>query len=309
MGVKLARKIKREFHADISQAIGALESAMKKFLIRRILWKIIFRGKGLEFDQYRDYSPDEDAENIDWKASARANKLLAKQFIEERDLNIIFVVDMGSNMVFGSQEKLKCEYAAEVAAALAHLVLISGDKFGFVLFSDKILYNVKAKASRNQFFLFNSLLTKPEHYGGTSDLKGTLEFLMDFFDKSISAVFLISDFVQVDASYERLLKNFAARFETIAVMIRDPLDITLPAVSKEVVLEDPRTGEQLVVNPKLIKDQYEAYAIEQENFVRKLFTDSGADFIDFYTNRAFAPRMAAFLKHRVEKKEYILPRR
>lgn len=303
------KKTKREFHVDIPKAISSLESAMKKFLIRRIIWKIIFRGKGLEFDQYRDYFPDEDAENIDWKASARANKLLAKQYIEERDLNIIFVIDVGDNMVFGSQEKLKCEYAAEVAAAIAHLILISGDRIGFVLYSDRILYNVKAKAAMNQFFLFNSILTNPVNYGGPSNLKGTLQFLMDYFDKSVSAVFIISDFVNVDKSYERLIKNFAARFETIAVMVRDPLDISMPDISQEVVLEDSKTRRQIVVNPRLVKDQYEAHALEQENFVKKLFTDSSADFIDFYTHKPFAPKMAAFLKHRVEKKEYIVPRR
>ncbi len=300
---------KREFHADIPKAISSLESAMKKFLIRRILWRVIFRGKGLEFDQYRDYSPDEDAENIDWKASARANKLLAKQYIEERDLNIIFVIDVGDNMVFGSQQKLKCEYATEVAAALAHLVLISGDKVGFVLYSNKVLYNVKAKASRNHLHFFTSILTNPENYGRASDLKGTLEYLMDFFDNSISAVFILSDFVNVDASYEKIIKNFSAKFETVAVTIRDPLDFQLPNIGQEVVLEDPRTGRQMVVNPKVIRDRYEANALEQEQFVKKLFTDAGADFIDFSTQQSFAPRMAAFLKQRVLKKEYILPRR
>ncbi len=305
----MVKHLKREFHTNIPGAISQLESAMNKFMIRRILWKIIFRGKGLEFDAYRDYSTDEDAQNIDWKASARANKLLAKQYIEERDLNIIFVVDVSDSMVFGSTPQLKCEYAAEVASAIAHLIINSGDRVGFVLYNDHILHQVKAKAGKNQFFLFNSFLTKPENYGGKSDLKSVLEHLLQQFDTSISAVFLISDFLHVDKSYEKILKNFAARFESVAVMVRDPLDLRLPQVNTEVVLEDSGTGRQMVVNPKLIRDQYESYAFQQERLVRKLFTDSGADFIDLYTDKLFAPRMAAFLRHRIEKKEYIVPRR
>ena len=84
---------KQKLNVNAPKAITDFEAVAKEFELSEKLYRIIFRGKGLEFDKYREYSPDEDASNIDWKASLRSNKLMAKQYIEERELNIIFVVD------------------------------------------------------------------------------------------------------------------------------------------------------------------------------------------------------------------------
>ena len=112
---------------DFAKVVSELERVMKKFKLKRILYRTIFRGKGLEFDRYRDFNPDEDASSIDWKASLKANTLLARQYIEERDLDFYFVVDVSNSMMFGSSDKLKAEYAAEIVAALGHLILNSND--------------------------------------------------------------------------------------------------------------------------------------------------------------------------------------
>ena len=98
----------------------------------------MFRGKGLEFDGYRDFSPDDDAQDIDWKASSRSGRTIVKRYKEERDLKIMFLVDVGDNMVFGSTPKLKCEYATELTAAFSHILVNTNDKIGFILFGDEI---------------------------------------------------------------------------------------------------------------------------------------------------------------------------
>ena len=90
---------KQKLNVNAPKAITDFEAVAKEFELSEKLYRIIFRGKGLEFDKYREYSPDEDASNIDWKASLRSNKLMAKQYIEERELNIIFVVDVSENML------------------------------------------------------------------------------------------------------------------------------------------------------------------------------------------------------------------
>ena len=102
--------IRQKLNVNIPRAITDFEAAAKEFELKEKLYRIIFRGKGLEFDKFRDYSPDEDASNIDWKASLRANKLTARQYIEERNLNIVFVFDVSESMIFGSLDKLKNEY-------------------------------------------------------------------------------------------------------------------------------------------------------------------------------------------------------
>jgi uncharacterized protein (DUF58 family) len=147
-------EIKRELNLDIAGGISEFERLAKEFTLRIPLYKIIFRGKGLEFDSYRDFAPDDDASEIDWKASMRSNKLLVKQYIEERDLKIMIIVDVSDNMIFGSTEKLKCEYAAELSAALAHLIISSNDKMGFALFDEGIKNMVFPEKGTKQFEVF-----------------------------------------------------------------------------------------------------------------------------------------------------------
>lgn len=301
--------MEKKLNLDIAGSVTEFEALIKEFLIGRIIYKIIFRGKGLEFDSYRDFAPDDDAREIDWKASTRANKLLVKQYVEERDLKIMFVIDVSDNMLFGSTEKLKCEYAAELSAALAHLILNYGDKIGFVLFNDKIIKNVLPEKSRVQFDMFIDNLSNPLTYGGTSEIEKTLDFLLDYFDESINAVIIISDFIRMKKDILKTLNLFSNRFETIAIRIRDPLDRTMPAVKEEIIIEDPRTKEQLIIDPSIVKKVYERNALEQEKIVKKIFTDSNIDFLELTTDKPFPSLLAEFLKERIEKRKFIMPAR
>ena len=131
-------EFERRLNADIPGSVAELQAAMKEFVLKHRLYRILLRGKGLEFEAYRNYAPDDDSETIDWKASARANTTLVKQYRDERNLKIVFIVDSGENMVFGSTKKLKCEYAAEIVGAFSHLIISTGDRAGIVFFADKI---------------------------------------------------------------------------------------------------------------------------------------------------------------------------
>lgn len=301
--------MEKKLNLDVAGAITEFEEYMKEFMIRKILYKVIFRGKGLEFDSYRDYAPDDDAGDIDWKASTRANKLLVKQYIEERDLKIMIVIDVSDNMLFGSTEKLKCECAAEVSAALAHLILNYGDNIGFVFFSDKVIKSVEPKKGTRQFDMFVDDLSNPEIYGGVQEIEKTLDFLLDFLPSSINAVIIVSDFIRVKKSILGILNLFSNKFETMAIMIRDPLDKTMPEIKGEVVIEDPITKEQLIIDPSVVKKEYEKNALEQENMVKKTFEDVDIDYLELVTDKPFVPYLAEFLKERVEKKKFIVPTR
>ncbi|MDP2947030.1 MAG: DUF58 domain-containing protein, partial [Nanoarchaeota archaeon] len=157
---------KGKFLMNFSRSVNDFESAIRKFPIKKVLYKTIFRGKGLEFDSYKSVSPDDDASTIDWKATLRSNELLAKKYIEERDMNFYFIVDVGSSMLFGSGDKLKAEYAAEIISALSHLVIGTRDKAGLILFSDKVVGVLPPLNSKNQFFLLTRMLSDSDLYGG-----------------------------------------------------------------------------------------------------------------------------------------------
>jgi len=290
--------VQKKLNVDIAGAVSELEILMKKVLPRNIMYQLIL-GKGLEFDGYRDFSQSDDASLIDWKASVRGKKLLIKKYIEERDLKFIFVVDVSDNMIFGSTEKLKCEYVAELTAALAHLILIIGDRVGFNLFSDKIIKRDAPKLGIKHFDIFVSYLTDPLTYGGKSDLNKILDGIIESIDRSTSMVFLISDFIKVDESYRKNLEVFAGLFETVAIIVRDPLDKTFPALNKEVIIEDPETGEKLLINPKVAKSVYERNASKQLNLVKQMFKDCNVDFLDLTTDKPFSTGIANFLKERI----------
>src|SRR3989344_4584552 len=183
-------KSEKKLNLNIAEAVSELEILMKKVLPRDIIYRWVL-GRGLEFDGYRDYSYGDDASNIDWKATVRAGKTLIRKYVEERDLKFIFLVDVSDNMVFGSTEKLKCEYAAELAAALSHLILVNGDRFGFVLYNDKIVNRRPPEAGNKQFEIFVDELSNPLVYEGVSNLNNILEPLTNDLDKSTSMIFII----------------------------------------------------------------------------------------------------------------------
>jgi len=290
---------KGRLNVEVSRGIAELESMLKNFRLKREMYKLIFRGKGLEFDSYRDFSPDDDAQSIDWKASSRAQKLLVKQYVEERDLKIMFLVDVGDNMVFGSTEKIKCEFVTELAAAFSKVMLDSHDRIGFVLFSDEIIDFVDCRPGEKQFQVFIESLSNGANYGGVTDLDKVLDFALDYIDNSISSVVLISDFLRITHETEKKLNLLARKFETIAIRVRDPLDITLPDVEGEIILENPENHQQVIVNPRVAKKSYEQYALEQSKIVEEIFKKSELDYLDLITDKSFAEPLAIFLKERL----------
>lgn len=299
----------QKLNVDIAGTISEFERLMKEFRIKNILYRIIFRGKGLEFDSFRDFSPDDDAGDIDWKTSYRANKLLVKQYVEERDLKIIFIMDVSENMVFGSTEKLKCEYAAELAAALAHLIINSNDAVGLILFNETLVKTIMPKKGMKQFNLFVDELSNPLIYKGDSKIKKSLDEVLDIIPSSINVVFLISDFIKTNEEISKTLELFSSRFETIAIMIKDPLDKTLPNVKGELILEDPSTKNQIIIDPSIARKQYEKIALEQEKKIKKAFSDSGVDILDLTTDKPIAINLSEFLRERANKRKYVMPKR
>lgn len=292
--------MERKLNLDIAERVSELEILMKRVSPKNIIYRIVL-AKGFEFDGYRDYTSQDDSQLIDWKASVRAKKTLVRKYIEERDLKFVFFIDISDNMVFGSTDKLKCEYCAELSAALVHLILSAGDRVGFFLYNDKIERMRRPELGNKQFEIFVNDISDPLIYEGKSDLNKILDLETGCLDKSTSLVFLISDFIRMDESYKKNLETLSSLYETVAIIIRDPLDNSLPDSNKEIIIQNSDSGEKLLINLKVAKKSYEINAADQLNMVKKIFKDCNIDFLELSTAESSSQGIAEFLIERIKR--------
>jgi len=260
-------------------------------------YKSAFKGSGLEFEQFRKYNPsNDDASRIDWKASRRTNQLLVREFREERNVEIIFVVDVSSQMLTGSTKRLKAEYAAEVISTLSQSVLMAGDSVGMIMFADGVSKELTPQRGMAQYYAITNELTKVSNYGGYGDTDKALNLVFNKAEEG-SMVFLISDFVN-GLNSEHLLKLSAKKFDLIVTMVRDPRDMSLPTGAGEVFLEDPHTGDSILVEPRKIRKVFAREVISDIKKTRKLLDKYGADFLFLETEVPFVNEIIKFFKRR-----------
>lgn len=260
-------------------------------------YKSIFKGKGLEFEEYKSYSTTDDANTIDWKASARANDLLVKRFREERSADVFFLLDVSSSMVFGSTDKLKNEYAAEFVASLSNFILQAGDNVGLIMFNDRIVNTLVAGGGTSQFYLMMRSLVNPVFYGGGYNLTQAISFLMKM-SKRRGLLFIVSDFIGLEQGWERSVMLASTMFDVVGVMVRDPRDRELPKGVGQVVISNPFTGKTMLIDPDEVGDDYKRYAMMQEARIRNAFRANNADLIELVTDKPFLKPLINFFRGR-----------
>jgi len=297
--------MKQKLNIDPWKSIADFQALTKSIDFKTKMYKLIFMGKGPEFDGFRSYEAFDDASNIDWKASVRSNKLLVKKYKEERRLKFVFIIDVSDGMVLGSTEKLKCEYAGDIISALSNLILDIGDQIGFILYNTKVIKFSLPSTKRENFFKLIDSISDPEIYTGGANLRSALEFLEKNLGKSADGVILVSDFSNVTKTLLNRLSFVGNNYETFAVIIKDPLDDTLPDINTEVVLEDPATGRHIIVNPKIAKKQYEQYSLAHKKMVEDIFDQARIDFIELNTSVPFTVPLVEFLEERTKKRSFI----
>jgi uncharacterized protein (DUF58 family) len=284
---------------NIYESVSLLREISGKYFYRKDFFDLFFKTKGLEFEGYKEYSPyEDDAINIDWKASSRSNKTLVRQFKQEKEMKIFFLIDSGSNMVFGSQKKLKCEIGAEIIGAMATLLIESDNLISYLFFSDRIKSYFDFKKGNSSLNLFYETLKDGNNYGGKSNFNIALDFAIDYLDRDTTSIFIVSDFLSLNESLLTKMSFLAKKFDTIAIRIIDPLDITLPDISGEFIVESNNSGKQLLVNPKLAKRSYEFYALQKKQKIEEFFRRTGINYVDVNTSENFIIPLAVFLKER-----------
>ncbi|MFH1420391.1 MAG: DUF58 domain-containing protein [Candidatus Aenigmatarchaeota archaeon] len=289
-----------EFKYDIKHLEIIPRSLVNSLIVGK--YKSAFRGKGLEFDGYKKYEIGDEASTIDWKASLRTNELLSKQFVEERNLTMFFLVDTSMRMCSGSIEKFKNEYAAELIAALSYTVMQGGDSVGIAMFNDNVVKTVLPNIGPSQFYLITKALSNVKNYGGGSNIVSALKYLENYLELGTMLV-IVSDFIGAhgNVELEKHLKIISNKYDVIAVMIRDIRDRVLPRGVGNVLIMDPYTGKEMVINPDVVGNDYEDYVREEESDLEHVFLEAKADFLSLQTDSSFMHPLLRFFKRREER--------
>jgi len=258
-----------------------------------------FKGRGMEFSEVREYQPGDDVRLIDWNVTARMNQPFIKEFIEERELTLMLLVDVSSSGSFGSDQKMKNEIAAEVASILAFSAIKNNDKIGLIIFSDKIEHYIPPKKGKGHIWnIIRTIMSfKPE--GKATNISLPLEYLLKIQKKKATA-FLISDFQ--DENYESQLKLANQRFDLIAINIIDPREETLPEVGM-VFLEDSETGKTLLVdtNDRELLQKHRSLCIKKRQERKTFFSSIGIDTIEIFTHKSLTDPIFKYFKFREKK--------
>jgi uncharacterized protein (DUF58 family) len=204
-------------------------------------YQSIYKGRGLSFASVRPYVPGDDVRSIDWKVTARAGEPYIKEFVEERELTLMLVIDGSASVLFGTQDKQKRDFAAELGSVLAYTANANNDRAGLVIFSDHLEHYIPPQKSRNHILrLIRDLLTF-ETQGTGTDMAAALRTVNRVLRPG-AIVFILSDFLTPPETYQQELLLTSKRHETIAVVLSDPLEESFPDVGM-MGLKDAETGD------------------------------------------------------------------
>ena len=295
-----------------------------------------FKGQGVEFDVVRPYTPGDDVRTIDWNVTAKTGLPYIKRFSEERELTILFLVDVSGSQGYGSVRRSKMELAAEVTALLALTAIRNQDKIGLILFSDQIVKYIPPRKGRDSVMrLVREVLAAEDDAKGGTDIAEALKFLNSV-QKRRAVVFLVSDFlqsgisnlksqisksqvsgaqvsgaqvsaVQIERSqisdFEKLLRATARHHDMVCVPVSDPAERELPDVGL-VELEDPETGELLLVDTSsaAVRRRFAATASEESEELKRFFLKTGIDTLTIDTARPYIDEVRALFKRRARKR-------
>lgn len=265
-----------------------------------------FKGQGVEFDEVRPYVPGDDVRTIDWNVTARTGAPFVKRFAEERELTVVFMVDVSGSQSFGSGGKpgggrTKMELAAELAALLALAAIRNQDKVGLVLFSGKVeKYLPPRKGLSSVMRLVREVLAAEADAHGRTDIAAALRFLSGV-QKRRAVVFLVSDFM--DFGYERMLSAAARRHDLICARVSDPAEKELPDVGL-LELEDPESGEMMIVDTsnRAVRAQFAAAAAARDAGLAALFKRNAIDSFEVSTARPYISEVRELFKRRAMKR-------
>jgi len=284
--------------AEILKKIRALEIKTKG-LVQTVFagdYHSVFKGRGMNFEDVREYQPGDEIRAIDWNVTARLGTAFVKKFTEERELTVVLVVDVSASGNFGSAAQSKRELAAEVACVLAFSAIRNNDKVGLMLFSDRVELYIPPKKGRSHTLriIREILFFEPQGRGTKPAL--ALDYLNNVVTRR-AVVFFISDFQTGDFSRE--LSVSGRRHDFIALHIQDEREENLPNVGI-ITLEDAETGEQIEINTadRTTRARFNALAETHRAELNRTLRRNNIDAVSLRTGENYLPALRSFFKQR-----------
>lgn len=260
----------------------------------------VFKGQGIDFDDFREYQPGDEVRAIDWNVTARMGAPFIRKYVEERELTVMLAVDVSASKDFGGREQSKRELAAEVAALFAFSAVRNQDKAGLLLFSDQPeLHLAPRKGATHCLRIIREILyCRPQGRG--TDIARALEKLTAHLPRRC-LVILISDFIA--GGFAHALSVAAVRHDVVAVQISDPAEEELPDAGW-LRFEDPETGELLQVNTgsRRVRETYKELRREWQTELDRTFKSAAVDKIDIRTDTSYQAALHAFFKRRAARR-------
>ncbi len=259
----------------------------------------VFKGTGIDFDDFREYAPGDEVRSIDWNVTARMGMPFIKKFVEERELTVFLAVDVSASKNFGGRDQSKRELAAEIGALFAFSAISNQDKVGLLLFSDRTeLFVAPRKGSTHALRIIREILyCRPQGRG--TDIGMALDKLTSHLPRRC-LVILISDFIAPD--FSRSLGIASVRHDVVAVQISDAAEDELPDAGL-IRLMDPETGELLDVNTgsARVRREYQQLRARWQGGLNQTFKTCSVDKIDIRTGMNYQPALHAFFKRRASR--------
>ncbi|MBN2000820.1 DUF58 domain-containing protein [candidate division KSB1 bacterium] len=259
----------------------------------------VFKGRGMEFAEVREYQLGDDIRTIDWNVTARMGHPYVKIFEEERELTVMLVVDVSSSGEFGTVEQMKGEIAAEICALLAFSAIKNNDKVGLIVFSEDVEKYVAPKKGKSHVLRVVREILYHEPKGHQTNITAALEYLSRVTNRR-AVVFLVSDFIS--SGYEKALQIANKRHDIVAITVTDPREIELPNVGF-IELEDAETGETFLVDTSDFdfRQEFSTKTSESVAVRAKMFRSMNVDHIDIRTDHSYIDPLIRFFKMRAKR--------
>ncbi len=284
--------------ADILKKIRALEIKTRGLVETAFAgdYHSVFKGRGMNFEDVREYQPGDEIRAIDWNVTARMGNAFIKKFTEERELTVMLIVDVSASGSFGSTTQSKRELAAEVACLLAFSAIRNNDKVGLLLFTDRVELFIPPKKGRSHTLrlIREILFFEPEGRGTEAALA------LDYLNKIVTrraVVFFISDFQAPD--FSQALAVTARRHDFIAIHIQDEREKVFPNIGI-ITLEDAETGQQIEINTadRATRVRLADAADQEETELNRTLRRNHIDAIALRTGDDYLPALRSFFKQR-----------
>ena len=287
--------------ADILKKVRRIEIRTNRLVNESLAgeYHSVFKGRGMEFSEVREYQFGDDIRSIDWNVTSRMGHPYVKKHVEERELTVILLVDFSASGEFGTRRQFKREIEAEICAILAFSAIKNSDRVGLIAFTDRIETFLRPRKGKDHVLrvIREVLYFRPR--GRATDLRMALEFMYRTITKR-SVIFVLSDFLAQD--YEQPLRVAARKHDVIAITVTDPREESLPSIGL-LDLEDPETGDRVLVDSadRRTRERFKTWAETRRSTREALFRANAIDSLELFTDRPYEAALVRFFHRRARR--------